>query len=597
MPTADADPRDPAALAALHHADPQRIADTLARTLEAIDACQHEHVWISRADAGRLQHRIDALVAQARKSIDALPLLGVPFAVKDNIDAAGLPTTAACPAFAYTPASSAAAVARLEAAGAVVVGKTNLDQFATGLVGTRSPHGACRSVYHRDYISGGSSSGSAVAVAAGLVPFSLGTDTAGSGRVPAAMNGIVGLKPTPGRVPGTGVVPACRSIDTVSVFAHTSTAARLVLDVIEGPDPADPFSRAVPADADTATLADAFTFAVPGPGQLQFLGDADAAALFAQSVEHMRRLGGRAVEVDITPLLRCAELLYGSALVAERDTAVGGLLDTNPAAVHPVVRAIVLASRRFTAADAFRAWHEVQSLRRDSEAIWSAADVLLLPTVPTVYRVDEVLAEPFALNANLGRLTNFANLLGTSAVAVPVGMRRCGVPHGVTLFGPAFADRRVLALASRLDRVAPPPPPPAPPAASSATTTIDLAVVGAHLSGMPLNHQLTAGGGVLQWTGRTTPRYRLYALANTTPPKPGLVHVGDGGAAIEVEVWSLPVDAFGRFVAAVPPPLAIGSVELADGRIVKGFVCEPRALEGAADVTAHGGWRAYIRTR
>ncbi len=550
-------------------------------------------VWIERlADEAVLAfaRAVDARVAAG----EVLPLAGVPFAIKDNIDLAGAPTTAACPAFAYSPQETATVVARLIAAGAVPIGKTNLDQFATGLVGSRSPYGACGAVYNRDYVSGGSSSGSAVAVAAGLVAFALGTDTAGSGRVPAAFNHLVGLKPTKGRWSTSGLVPACRTLDCITVLASTAEDAAAVDTVVAGFDAKDLYSRHAPSGDDSATPS-AFRFAIPMDGQLEWFGDAAAERLFRAAADRVRAMGGVAVQVDITPLRAAADLLYQGAWVAERTAAVEPLLRARPTTIHPVVRGILQGGLALSAIDAFNAEYQLRAYQRQAEAIWAAADILLLPTTATTYRLREVLAEPLGLNANLGLYTNFVNLLDMAAIALPAGFRDNATGFGVTLIGPAWSDRALLDYARRFEEIAPMPTPP-PVDVAGVPQRVKLAVVGAHLAAMPLHWQLTSRDAVLVRRCKTAPAYRLFAMANTVPPKPALVHVGhgEGGAAIEVEVYDLAVEAFGSFVVDVPPPLAIGTVALDDGTEVKGFVAEPRALEGAEDITHLGGWRAYI---
>jgi allophanate hydrolase len=561
--------------------------EALAR-IEAYDAVQ-AHAWIERPEPAAVLARareVDARIAAG----EVLPLAGVPFAVKDNIDVAGVPTTAACPAFAYRPEVSATVIQRLEAAGAIMMGKTNLDQFATGLVGARSPYGAPGCVFNRTYVSGGSSSGSAVATGAGLVAFALGTDTAGSGRVPAAINNLVGLKPTKGRWSTAGLVPACRSLDCITVFAADVEGAGLVDGVVAGFDPGDPYSRHAPEAA--SAIPAAFRFGVPRPEQRIFLGDAESAAIYEAAIGRVEAMGGVPVEVDIAPFLKAAQLLYAGPWVAERTAAVEGLLKTNPGAIEPTVRAILQGGVAYSAVDAFKAMYEMAAYARLAEQLWAGVDVLLLPTAPTVYRIAEVKAEPLALNANHGLYTNFVNLLDMSAIAVPAGFRANGTGFGVTLIGPAFADQALLGLARRYEEIAPMPEAP-PLDLDGRPETVKLAVVGAHLAGMPLHWQLTSRDAKLVARTRTAPVYRLYAMANSTPPKPALVHAGQG-AAIEVEVYELPVTAFGSFVVEVPAPLAIGTVTLEDGSSVKGFVAEPRAIEGAQDITALGGWRAYM---
>ncbi|WP_333585299.1 allophanate hydrolase [Phenylobacterium sp.] len=563
--------------------------ESLAR-IAAYDAVQPQ-AWIERV-------RPEEVLAAAREvdrriaAGEDLPLAGAPFAVKDNIDVAGMPTTAACPAFAYRPGADAHVVARLLAAGAIMMGKTNLDQFATGLVGTRTPYGVPACVFNRDYVSGGSSSGSAVAVGAGLVAFALGTDTAGSGRVPAAFNGLIGWKPTKGRWSTSGLVPACRSLDCITVFTADAADAALVDQAASGFDASDPYSRR-PA-AGPADFGPVFRLGVPRLDQLQFLGDEAAARFYDAAIARLAATGATLVEVDISPLLEAAQLLYAGPWVAERTAAIEDLLKTRPGAIHPVVRAIVQGGFAVSGVEAFQGAYALAAHARAAEAIWAAADVLLLPTTPTIYRIGELLAEPYALNANLGLYTNFVNLLDMSAVALPAGYRDNGTGFGVTLIGPAFADAALLTLARRYEEIRPMPASPALDTEGK-VQTVKLCVVGAHLAGMPLHWQLTSRQARLVARTRTAPAYRLYAMAETTPPKPALVHVGeDDGAAIEVEVYELDVAAFGSFTVEVPAPLAIGTVTLEDGASVKGFVAEPRALTGATDITHLGGWRAYI---
>lgn len=500
-----------------------------------------------------------------------LPLWGRVFAVKDNIDVAGLPTTAACGPFAYTPQKSATAVEKLFAAGAILVGKTNMDQFATGLTGTRSPYGACRNAFDPAYISGGSSSGSALAVALGMASFALGTDTAGSGRVPAALNALVGLKPTRGLVSTAGVVPACRSLDCVSVFAGSCAEALQVLEVIEGPDAADAYSRS----GEPALFAtEAFRFGVPA--EPEFFGDSGYARLFAQAILRLRALGGTPVEVDFAPFLEAQALLYGPWL-AERYAA----LEKHLPHMLPVTREIIEAGGRYSAAELFAAQHRLEALKKLAADVFGAIDVMAVPGAPTLYKISEVEAKPVELNSRLGRYTNFANLLDLAALTVPAGKREDGLPFGITLLGPAFSDRSLAALGARFA---------GEPPLAAATGAIRLAVIGAHLSGMPLNPQLVSRRARLVRPARTAPRYRLYALED----KPGMVRAPETGASIEVEVWELAPRRFGELVAQVPPPLVIGTVELADGEQVKGFLCEAYAVAGRPDITGYGGWRGYM---
>ena len=544
-----------------------------------------DSVWIHLVPLDDALGQLE-VAAQRRRAGGVLPLFGVPFAIKDNIDVAGQPTTAGCPTFAYKPEATATVVQWLQAAGAILVGKTNLDQFATGLTGTRTPYGALSSVFDPDYIAGGSSSGSAVAVAARLVAFALGTDTAGSGRVPAAFNGIVGVKPTRGLLSTAGVVPACRSLDCVSVLAHTVEDAARVLEVARGPDPEDPYSRE--AVGPPPALGAEFRFGAPRRAQREFFGDEAAAALYERALDRLESLGGRRVEIDLAPFRAAADLLYEGPWVAERLASIRPFFDAHPEDVHPVVRAIIGRASPLSAVDVFQGMYRLEALRRAAGAQWAGMDVLVLPTTPTIYRLRAIEGDPVRLNGNLGYYTNFVNLLDCCAVAVPAGLRPSGLPFGISLIAPAFHDEMLCALGMRWQGETGPAPP-----VVSRGRPVKLAVVGAHLSGQPLNRELTDRDGRLVRTCRTAPEYRLYALSGATP-KPGLVRVADGrGAAIEVEVWELAEAEFGGFVAAVPAPLAIGTVALEDGEAVKGFVCEAHAVQGALDISAWGGWRAY----
>jgi len=566
----------------------EQIARETAARAAAYDEIQPA-AWISRVpeeDLYAQARQIDQRIDQGQ----SLPLAGVPVAVKDNIDVAGLETTAACPQFAYRAKASAPVIERLLEAGALVVGKTNLDQFATGLVGTRSPHGSLGCVFNREYVSGGSSSGSAVLVAAGVVPLALGSDTAGSGRVPAAFNHLVGFKPTRGRWSSRGLVPACRSLDCISALTTSAEDATLIDSIVGRFDPEDPYARRAPSD--TSPTRQDLCVGVPAPGQLAELAAADQ-EVYRAALERLASLAGTLVEVDVTPLLAAARLLYEGPWIAERTAALQTLLETSPTAIHPVVRTIIQAGKGVSGVDAFRGFYALQEHARRAQAMWGCIDVLALPTTPTIYRRDEVLAEPYALNANLGCYTNFVNLLDMSAVSVPAGFRDNGTGVGLSLVGPAWADTRLLELAARFANVTAPYAVPALDTHSS-DTRVQLAVVGAHLSGMPLHSQLTARQARLVRRTRTAPLYRLFALQGATPPKPGLVHCGEGGRPIELEVYELAVPAFGSFVAEVPPPLAIGTVTLQDGTNVRGFLCESYALSGALDITGHGGWRSYL---
>jgi allophanate hydrolase len=586
------------------------LALARARALR-IAARDHDPVWISRITPAVLESRLDALQRLARSVPDTAtllarhPLFGVPFAVKDNIDAGGWPTTAACRAGITSPTRSATAVQRLLDAGAVLMGKTNLDQFATGLVGTRSPYGIPESTWAPGRVSGGSSSGSAVAVARGDVVFALGTDTAGSGRIPAGFNHLVGVKPTPGRVSTSGVLPACRTLDCVSVFALDVDDGARVLSVLEGDDPTDPYSRFEPGPL--ALVPRSGTRLRVGVPREPLL---DAAlgypAAWQAAVARLEALGCEAVPVDMAPLNAVAALLYDGPWVAERLAAVEPWLQHTPEALDPTVRRIIERGQGLSAVDTFRAQYELAARRRDAAALWQSVDLLMVPTAPGHPSLDELRADPVGANARLGTYTNFVNLLGWCACALPSGVTPAGLPFGVTFIAEGGADAAVLRFARGWQALAAQPmgalgvtvrTPPASPGGPAVEPQMPLVVVGAHLSGMPLNGQLTERGAVRLAVTRTAPHYRLYALARTQPPKPGLLRVAEGGGAIDVEVWSVPQRHVGSFLALVPPPLGLGSVELADGTWATGFLCEPWALDGAQDITPHGGWRAWLAHR
>ncbi|HXJ39561.1 MAG TPA: allophanate hydrolase, partial [Bryobacteraceae bacterium] len=545
-------------------------------------------IWISIVSRSAALERAAAL--EAGGSPESLPLYGIPFAVKDNFDVDGLTTTAGCPEFGYHPWDTATVVARLLEAGAILIGKTNMDQFATGLVGTRTPYGACSSVFDENYISGGSSSGSAVAVAKNLVAFSLGTDTAGSGRVPAAFNNLVGLKPSKGLLSTSGVFPACRSLDCVSIFAHSCLDAHTVFSVARGFDPGDPWSRA-PRNYQEAVpwSAQAFRFGVPPASQLNFFGDEGAKTLFDAAVHRLEALGGTRVEIDYTPFSAAAELLYSGPWVAERAVALGAFLTEQPDAINSVVRRIISSASDYSAQDCFESLYKLRELCRVAMEEWARMDVLLLPTTGTIYTHEAVAAEPVKLNTNLGFYTNFVNLMDLAAVAAPAGFRSNGLPFGVSFIGPRFTDQALLELADRFHGATCALPTPSLTLPVCPAGHIEIAVVGAHLAGQPLNGQLTERGARLSLATRTAPNYRLYSLDGTVPPKPGLVRDDAfAGQGIEVEVWLMPEDAFGSFIALVPAPLTIGTVKLADGRSVKCFLCEPAGLAGAREITSFG---------
>lgn len=544
-------------------------------------------------------HLLDesSLLAQAERLSDpSLPLYGVPFAVKDNIDVGSLPTTAACPAYTYTAKETAPAVQALLDAGAILVGKTNLDQLATGLVGVRSPYGEVPNPFNPDYISGGSSAGSAAVVSLGLVPFALGTDTAGSGRVPAAFTNTVGLKPTKGSMSTRGVVPACRTLDCISVFALSVEDAQSVYDLFRGYDELDGYARPAPQPL-PAALPERPRLGIPE--ETPWFGDQRAAAAWQRHLEELAEIA-ELIPLDTGVLRETAELLYQGPWVAERYTVAEPLLEKD--ALLPVIRDVILPAKDMSAADGFRAQYRLADLRREADQLMARVDALVVPSTPGIHTRAAVAEEPVKLNSQLGTWTNFVNLLDMCALALPGGFRDDGLPVGITLIGAAWQDGALAEFGRRWQRHRPwkagatdnALPAPAEPEAGSDDGMVTVAVVGAHLTGMPLNHQLTDRGAVLLESTRTAPCYRLYALANTTPPKPGLIKGADG-AAIEIELWKLPVSEFGSFVALIPAPLGIGTLETEDGRQVKGFICEGWAIDDATDITALGGWRHYIR--
>jgi allophanate hydrolase len=586
-----------AAIVAAHRSGTVSPVETVARGFARIRNHGDPAIFISlRAESDAIAEA-ESLSAKDKAS---LPLYGVPVAVKDNIDVAGLPTTAACPAFSYTPSIDATAVARLRAAGAIVIGKTNLDQFATGLVGVRSPYGIPKNPIRADLIPGGSSSGSAVAVSAGLVPLALGTDTAGSGRVPAMLNNIVGLKPSLGLVSTAGLVPACRTLDCISVFSLTVDDAMAALTAIAGPDAADPFSRRLKLAA-MNPFPSQLRLGVPRNGQLIFFGDKHSEKAYDDALKRWTKLGATLVEFDLEPFYETARLLYEGPWVAERYLVLRDLLASAPEAIHPVTREITIAGARLSAADTFTALYRLQALRRVSERIFAGLDALVLPTAPTTYSTAQVLANPIELNSRLGTYTNFVNLLDLCGLALPASMRADGIPFGVTLLAPSGHDAQLASIGrvfhadTGLTMGAKSLQPPLAPLPHEVRDEIAVAVVGAHLSGMALNSELKALGGRLVKAAATAPDYRLYALKGTTPPKPGMLRIEAGaGASIELEIWALSAASFGAFVASIPAPLSIGTIRLADGSSVQGFLVEAEAVHGARDISEFGGWRAFM---
>jgi len=587
-------------IASLHQAyaaglTPAEVIDTV---FDRIAGADDPGIFIHIADKARLGRHAAAL---GPFDPIAKPLWGIPFAVKDNIDVAGMPTTAGCPDYAYVPNKDATVVALLRRAGALVVGKTNLDQFATGLVGVRTPYPIPRNAVDPRLVPGGSSSGSAVATARGIVSFALGTDTAGSGRIPAGLNNIVGLKPTVGALSTSGVVPACRTLDCVSIFALAVEDAHAVLSVAARHDATDPYSKAI-AVSPLGPRPPVLTVGIPAKADRLFFGDAAMEAGYERTLEMLTALGCRLIELPFQDFLATADLLYGGAWVAERYAAIADFMESHEASLHPVTLTIIGGARKLSAADAFNGFYALQGLKAKLAPLIASVDLFCVPTAPTHYSLNAVLNDPIATNIRLGTYTNFVNLLDLCGIAVPAGQRADGLPMSVTLLAAAGRDSLIAGLARDVQ-------------AAAATTLgampwqlhrsgaatpgfddgdIELAVVGAHLSGMPLNGQLKELGATFCRAARTAPAYRLYALAGQVVPKPGLIRAANGdGASIDVEVWRLGDAAFGRFVAAIQPPLSIGTLELEDGGRCKGFLVEPAGLEGATDISEYGGWRTF----
>jgi allophanate hydrolase len=571
------------------------VADVIAQVYARIEAVADPAIFIHLLPEADAQ----AAAASLGPFDPARPLWGIPFAIKDNIDAAGRPTTAACPAWEYTASADAFVVAKLIAAGAVLIGTTNLDQFATGLVGVRTPYGAPLNSVDPLIVPGGSSGGSAVAVGHGIVTFSLGTDTAGSGRVPAALNNIVGLKPTLGSLSASGLVPACRTLDTISVFALTVDDAYAAFAAAAGHDAADAYSKAIPTPPLTSPPP-ALRIGIPDAGSIKFMGDAVQSASFDAAVATLAATGATIVPIDFTPLYDIANMLYNGAWVAERYAVIEDLLATNPRAVHPVTAKVIRHAQTLSAADAFRGFYRLEELKRAAAPALAGLDMLCVPTIPTFYSVADLEADPITPNSNFGTYTNFVNLIDMCGIAVPTGPRSDGRPGSVTLLAAAGRDGLVASVARVFEGgramgatpwIAPPPAPLAP---GPEDGMIDLAVCGAHMSGLPLNHQLTERGGRFLRTARTAPDYRFYALAGGPPERPGLIRVAHGGGAIALEIWRLPAATLGSFLAGIPAPLGLGTVMLEGGGAVKGFICEGIGATGATDISALGDWRAHV---
>ena len=591
-----------------HHYQQQDFTPTelVEHLLERCEQYLEKNIWIYRLTKEELRPYLDELSTQSPES---LPLFGVPFAIKDNIDLANIPTTAGCPEFSYIPKSSATVVQQLINAGAIPIGKTNLDQFATGLVGTRSPYGICKNAFNDEYISGGSSSGSAVAVSLGLASFSLGTDTAGSGRVPAALNQLIGLKPTRGLLSNSGVVPACKSLDSVSIFALTAQDAQEVLQQATFFDDKDAYSRQNPFE-NTYRVSGQGEFplklGIPRKDQLKFFNDEQTESEFEKTVNHWRELGAYLVEIDFTPFLEAAKLLYNGPWVAERYHATQSILDSNPDAMNPVVRSIIEPASEISAVQAYDAFYKLQTFKAAADKIFNTVDLILTPTTGLQPKIEEVENNPVEVNSQLGYYTNFMNLLDYSGISLPTGETPKGIPTGCTLVGKSFEDQTLLAWAERWQKEKP-----LPLGAThlmikeddlsiksyQSLSTIDVVVCGAHLKGLGLHWQLQERNAMFIEATTTSSNYQLFALSDGI--RPGIKRVSESGAAIEVEVWRLPVSQFGSFVACIPEPLGIGKIELSDGRWVSGFICEPIGVEdlGAKNITQYGGWKAFLNSQ
>jgi allophanate hydrolase len=587
-----------ALLLAEHRTGTATPADTIKRTFRRIREVGDQAIFISLRDEAAVLSDARALVAETARY---LPLYGIPVAIKDNIDVAGLPTTAACPAYSYTPSRDAKAVELLRRAGALIIGKTNLDQFATGLVGTRSPHGTPRNPLRGDLIPGGSSSGSAVAVATGIVPLALGTDTAGSGRVPAAFNNVVGLKPSRGLISTAGIVPACRSLDCVSIFALTAADAFAAFEAIAGPDSQDPYSRAMPLGT-LAALPQRLRLGVPQARDCAFLGDHAAEKAFAAAHEIAQELADSVIEIDLSSLFEAARLLYEGPCLAERTAAVGDFVARHPQQVHPVTRQIIDKGKDYSAVEVFHCQQRLMELRAAAMQELGKCDLLMVPTIPRPFSIAEVSADPIGVNALLGTYTNFANLLDMAGFACPASLAADGTAYGVTFLAAAASDARLASFAAAFHARSGLPlgalnvrqPAWSAPAGVCVGETI-IAVVGAHRTAMALNHELTSLEARHLETITTAPDYRLFLLTDTRPHKPGVLRVEAGsGSAIELETWALSLAGFGRFVSSLAPPLSIGSIRLSDGRLVKGFLVEAQATAGARDISGYGSWPAFL---
>lgn len=566
------------------------------------------NIWIHELSDAEIEFYLSAL---DKRSIADAPLYGIPFAIKDNIDLANIETTAACKAVAFTPSEDAFVVNNFIAAGAIPLGKTNLDQLATGINGTRSPWGPGRNSFDPQYISGGSSSGSAIAVALGLASFSLGTDTAGSGRIPAAFNNIVGWKPSRGLLSSRGMLPACRTLDCITLFALTANDINALVPFAVRYDEQDAYARQNPAynSSNNGAVANAFgtptkksfEFGVPRADQLEFYGDERYQTAFAKSIELLESIGGKKREIDFSNFLDAARLLYEGPWIAERYHGIRELIDNNPSALLPVIQTIIGSGRDKSAVATFDAMYKMQEFRRSIEGLISSLEFIATPTAGTHFTIEQMLAEPILRNSELGYYTNYMNLLDLAAVAVPTQIMDNGMPFGITLFSDRFTDLRLLSYAQLLQATTQLPLgaikksvefPTLPPRAELSTTKV--VVCGAHMEGLPFNGQLLARQGKLISKTKTSPNYRFYVLPGAAIQRPGLIRVDSNGSSIEVEVWGIPSTEFGSFVAAIPQPLGIGKVELESGEWLTGFICEGYAVNGAQDITELGGWREYL---
>ena len=585
-------------IASIHaaYATSVKPGDVIDEVFRRMDAVADPGIFLSICERAAIEKVIEGL---GPLDLNKKPLWGIPFCVKDNIDVAGMQTTAACPAYTYKAAEDAFCVQLLKEAGAVLIGKTNLDQFATGLVGVRTPFPVPKNAVDPTLVPGGSSSGSAVAVAHGMVAFSLGTDTAGSGRVPAALNNIVGLKPSLGALSATGVVPACKTLDTISVFALNVDDAYRVASVAARYDDADPFSRDIsfPSLISKANLK----VGVPSPDTRRFFNDQNQSKAFEDALELLREGGAEIVDIDFKPFYEVAELLYSGTWVAERYTVVADLLKRDPDAVHATTRNVIEGANKFSAADAFLDQYKLAAYRRRLDPVIASVDLLCVPTIPTIVRMDEIERDPIEPNSRLGTYTNFVNLLDLCGIAVPVRKRADNLPGSITILAPSGGDAAAAALGRDLQvrsgvtigATGWPVPNAEPAQALASPDEIEIAVVGAHMSGLPLNNELTRLGGRFLRATRTAANYKLFALAGGPPLRPGLVRHCDG-KSIELETWARPRASLSDFVTGIPHPLGIGTITLETSEQVKGFICEPIATHGATEVTHHGGWRKYL---